>query len=265
MAELKTYVCPNCGANTTDARNCEYCGSLLVRFVEKGIDVKSISYLNSNDWVLPGLIENLKENLQLQLDNPKGTEVQTDICGGPVSISVFSPAGKIWTWRDGTEIYDLNSTDRGLIITLSFFDCRNPLGIRPLTYQSKLTKQDSYKKSFNSLESFPLFISHESSEGYSYIVGGTFTYTEYAIDFGQDAEGAARLISRILLSVYGVSRQNSNIQITTNAGESNIREAAKENQSVYTGVDKDYNRDQKWGLWLFIILAIGSIIYALIR
>lgn len=37
--ELKTYVCPNCGANATNAQNCEYCGSLLVRFVDKGVSL----------------------------------------------------------------------------------------------------------------------------------------------------------------------------------------------------------------------------------
>lgn len=259
--ELKTYVCPNCGANTTDLRNCEYCGSLLVRFVERGIDVKSISYLNSNDWVLPGLIENLKKNLQLQLDNPKGTVVQTDICGGQVSISVFSPADKMWKWRDGTEIVGLNSTDRGLIITLAFFDCRTPYGFRPLLYRRKLEKQDEYKTNFHSLESFPLFLSHESKES---SLDSTFTYTEFAIDFGNDAEGAARLISNILLKVYGLSMQGNNIQITTNAGEPNINKAAEENLSVYTGVDKDYNRDMKWGTWLTIIFIIGYIIYFII-
>ena len=65
MSELKTFVCPNCGANTTNAQNCEYCGSLLVRFVEKGIDLSHTTYLN-NDAVFPGLITQLKYNLKLQ-------------------------------------------------------------------------------------------------------------------------------------------------------------------------------------------------------
>lgn len=32
--EIKTIVCPNCGANTTNHQNCEYCGSMLVRCYE---------------------------------------------------------------------------------------------------------------------------------------------------------------------------------------------------------------------------------------
>ena len=65
MPELKSYTCPNCGANTTDARNCEFCGSLLVRFVEKGIDLSQTTYLDDTE-TFPGLINALKQNLQLQ-------------------------------------------------------------------------------------------------------------------------------------------------------------------------------------------------------
>ena len=75
--ELKSYVCPNCGANTTNTQNCEYCGSLLVRFVEKGIDLSHTSYLNNNA-VFPGLVEELKRNLELQSENPKDW-VATDL------------------------------------------------------------------------------------------------------------------------------------------------------------------------------------------
>ena len=72
MAELKSYTCPNCGANTTNADNCEYCGSLLVRFVEKGIDLSKTSYL-SNTEVFPGLIKELKQNLAMQEQGDEST------------------------------------------------------------------------------------------------------------------------------------------------------------------------------------------------
>ncbi|MBQ6191991.1 MAG: hypothetical protein IJK51_06815 [Bacteroidaceae bacterium] len=273
--ELKTYVCPNCGANTTNAQNCEYCGSLLVRFVEKGIDVKSISYLNSNDWVFPGLIENLQKNLQLQADNPEGTDVRTDICGGEVYISVFSPAGKLWTWDDGTVI-DFTSTNRGLLIILTFYDVvyqenkgfRTSQMQRPSKYMSKLLRQDSYKRNFKDLEMYPIFMSREYAEDFEFSNGyethkESFIKTSisYAIDFGQDAEGAARLISRILLKVYGVSRQNNGIRITTNAGALDIEKAAKENNSIYTGIDKDFDSEMnKKSNEAFIYNIIGIIV-----
>lgn len=274
MPELKTYVCPNCGANTTNAQNCEYCGSLLVRFVEKGIDIKSMSYFNRNDWVLPGLIENLQENLQLQKSNPSGTNVQTDIYGGDIAIHVFSPASKTWTWSDGMEIDEFSSTDEGLIITFTFFDYRTNLGIRPLPYRKKLSIQDQYKQNFKNLELHSLFLQHESrmKEDLGWGAAMNVTYTEYAIDFGQDAEGAARLISRILLKVYGISKNDKNILITTNAGDLNIEKGAEENLSVYTGIDKDYNNDMEkasefynnYNKWYYVIVVIIIIFWIII-
>ena len=65
--ELKSLVCPHCGANTTNMQNCEYCGSLLVRFVDKGIDISNTSY-NNGDNIFPGLLTELRNNLTLQLE-----------------------------------------------------------------------------------------------------------------------------------------------------------------------------------------------------
>lgn len=250
--ELKTYVCPNCGANTTNSKNCDYCGSLLVRFVEKSINIDSVPAINQYDWSTE-LIDNLKKNLQLQYDNPDGTEVKTNICGGQVDISVFSPANKVWTWADKTEIEEFNSIDRGLIITLTFFDYRTLLGTRPLQYQKKLNIQDQYQRNFKNLELHSLFTAHESRMS---DMGYNITYTEYAIDFGQDAEGAAKLISRILTKVYGISMNDTNIRITTNAGEENIIKAEEEIRSAYTGVDKDFERYETWGGIIAIIVLI---------
>ena len=56
--EEKTLRCPNCGANATNHDNCEYCGSLLVRLVDNGIDVDA--YLSGHK-ALPGLSKALKE------------------------------------------------------------------------------------------------------------------------------------------------------------------------------------------------------------
>ena len=63
--EVKALVCPHCGANTTNTQNCEYCGSLLVRFVDKDIDISNTSYL-SGKCEYPGLLTELKNNLKLQ-------------------------------------------------------------------------------------------------------------------------------------------------------------------------------------------------------
>lgn len=60
--EIKTIVCPNCGANTTNHQNCEYCGSMLVRCYEMmdcnedGID-ELLNDIRSQAYVSPLLCE----------------------------------------------------------------------------------------------------------------------------------------------------------------------------------------------------------------
>lgn len=39
--DIKTIICPNCGASTSNFHNCEYCGSFLVRKVREGTDLTS--------------------------------------------------------------------------------------------------------------------------------------------------------------------------------------------------------------------------------
>lgn len=72
--ELKTYVCPNCGANTTNAQNCEYCGSLLVRFVDKGISLfQPIDEIYDKSKYIPGVhnavVSHWKKREQLSLED----------------------------------------------------------------------------------------------------------------------------------------------------------------------------------------------------
>jgi len=200
MAELKTYVCPNCGANTTNAQNCEYCGSLLVRFVEKGIDLSHTSYTN-NSGVFPGLIEELKRNLKLQSENPADW-VSTDL-----SKLVECEGGKIgeWLnimsyciWADGTASPEFSRGKKQLCIGIRF---GHFIDVPELKESND--RQDAKLAKFRQLDSFPLFTAHnctiEDEDGFS-------LYTrEFAINFGEDAEGAARLVSEILVKVYGWS------------------------------------------------------------
>lgn len=56
--EAQTITCPNCGANTTNHQNCEYCGSLLVQIANKDFCNNYIEYSkNYDDPDLQSLIE----------------------------------------------------------------------------------------------------------------------------------------------------------------------------------------------------------------
>ena len=212
MAELQSYVCPNCGANTTNAENCEYCGSLLVRFVEKGIDLSQTSYTNNSE-VFPGLITELKKNLILQEEN-KGLAVVTDImwkndATGDRGVVCILSASSETIFADGTPL-SLGVKAKGLIVTFNY--CTYADNSQWGEYNERM---DTLLKKFKQLKSFLLFTSHYGSfvdeQGFKRLG------REYAIHFGEDAEGAARLISEVLIKVEGLKPTDS-YDIFTNMG-----------------------------------------------
>ena len=221
MAELKSYVCPNCGANTTNAQNCEYCGSLLVRFVEKGIDLSHTSYLNDNA-VFPGLVEELKRNLKLQSENPK-VAVSTDL------LKKFDNRRELLCimngliWKDGTVSPEFDGSKKGLCIVLGF-DTYMDFTDDP-AFKNYNDEQDAQLAKFRQLDSFPLFTAHNCTckDGYGCSLYGR----SYAINFGEDAEGAARLVSEILIKVNGWSPTEP-YDMFTNVGDNNIYRARDE-------------------------------------
>lgn len=215
--ELKTYTCPNCGAQITNTRNCEYCGSLLVRFAVHGIDVTKTEYMN-DDYVFPGLKEELEKNLKLQKEHP-GRAVATDIlwktsAGNMLSMNILRTGRS--AWMDDTPV-ELGSGERGLQIGV-LFDKANDIAYKEL---NELT--DSRLRKFKKLDSFPLFTSHYNQNHINASGEEKYGY-EYVLDFGEDAEGAARLVSEILTKVYGVSVEE-NVDIFTNVGLNNIETA----------------------------------------
>ena len=263
--ELKTYVCPNCGANTTNAENCEYCGSLLVRFVEKGIDLSHTTY-TSNDAVIAGLIPELKRNLQLQKDNPLGTVIATDIFKlnddrSQNSITILSSGCKMF-WADGTTA-PFPTDKRGFRIAVDFSTYADVNSQREFN-----SKQDAELARFQQLDSFPLFTPHQGA--YTDFQGQARYGREYAIDFGEDVEGAARLISEILIKVMGYS-QDTVFDMFTNVGNDNIQRArngwfaahgfkANSDSQQTSGFEFDSNLLQFIGWVVAIIIFILSLV-----
>jgi hypothetical protein len=245
MSELTSYRCPNCGAYTTNTQNCEYCGSLFVRFVKKGIDISTTTYLN-NDIEFPGLLQNLKRNLELQDESGnEGVAVATDIvwenemgdmCGCSI-LSTNSPLG----WLDDTCFQDGADCHRGLGIILSFCGYVNG--------HSEYNEREILKlQKFKSLSSYALFTNHNSS--YTDSSNDIRYDREYYIDFGEDAEGASRLISEILIEVYALS-STGNYDIFTNSGES--IQKARDKWRTANGFDET---KPTWYIVLVIILWI---------
>lgn len=223
--EVKTLVCPNCGANTTNSENCEYCNSLLVRFVDKGIDISNTSYF-SDDCAFPAIATNLKRNLELQAEYPHESVV-TDIYWSGHGVSVLRSGLSLW--MDHIPIR-LGSNDGGLIVVLGF-------------YESEKTELEKLK----ALPSYPLFTSHLCK------ISGEFV-KEYAIDFGKDADGAAKLISEILSKVYGLKPEDE-YSVFTNVGNE-IEKSRKEAKSKYGFREPEL----LWKIVLAILIFIGGLI-----
>ena len=102
--EEKLLKCPNCGANATNHQNCEYCGSLLVRFVDKGIDLSQTSY-TSNAEVFPGLVQNLQQNLRMQenSDDSTVTDIYRELGKEGITLGnvICVLRTGLCSWRDG--------------------------------------------------------------------------------------------------------------------------------------------------------------------
>lgn len=76
--QVSTVVCPNCGANTTNLYNCEYCGSILVRYVAAGKEVDNQTF-GKEVHIISGLAEALGKNLSLQKIKNENDVVLTEI------------------------------------------------------------------------------------------------------------------------------------------------------------------------------------------
>lgn len=179
--EMKVIKCPNCGANAKNHTNCEYCGSLLVRFVDKGIEIKDTSYID-NSMVFPGLLEELKKNVEYQKERRDDATT---------SILFQDKLGDQIGYYSGMHIINMkDGSEPNLSVGYTLIDgpCSKVKNIHDLI----ITR-------LSLLKSFPLF------EKKVWTDEDDFLYREYYLNMGQDAEGAARLISEILIRVQEIS------------------------------------------------------------
>ena len=259
--EANVIKCPNCGASSTNHTNCEYCGSLLVRFVDKGIDLSTTSYL-TNDFVYEGVIDALKQNLERQELNP-GKLVTTDICYKSSStvklsrkrhgVAVVGRTGSAH-WNDG-DIIKLGEGEMGLVIKFSFDVVADGEDVGG----DRIQKQ--YEK-FQELSSLPLFTHHTGI----YMRPGSsnrFRCREYAIDFGQDYEGAARLISEVLDKVYEIPHDG---KLTCLAEDDEVKPIEKtEEPKEVNKYARNFTKLESVGLWIAGIWVAFSILMALVE
>ena len=257
--EANVIKCPNCGASSTNHTNCEYCGSLLVRFVDKGIDLSTTSYL-TNSKVYAGLIDALRQNLDRQELSESAVETGIFYKSSPTvklsrkrhGVATVFRSGST-TWSDGDPI-KLGDKNKGLVIKFSFDIHAEEKDVS----DERIEKQH---QAFLALSSSPLFAKHTGI----YMRPGSssrFRSQEYAIDFGKDVEGAARLISEVLDKVYGIP---IDAQLTYLAegeeGDEYKRVEVETSQQVQKD-NQEFTKAEMIGFWGAIIwLVLGILVF----
>jgi hypothetical protein len=239
MTELKTYVCPNCGANATNSLNCEYCGSLLIRFVQKDINISKEDYSIGKYHVDINMIKEFEKNLKRQEEI--SDRIVTDIyVAENLHKCVSVDRTGFGKWHDGSSIM-LGDSNKGLLVVFSF-EAYKENGY--IVYSPATEKK---VKKFKSLKSYPLFINKLCSSRYKTNAFVNDQYVdEYAIDFGADAEGAAILITEILTQVYAIE-MGAIFSYYTNIGDASINDSRNSIQNLIAqrALSKQVERKRK--------------------
>jgi len=173
---INTVTCPFCGANATNLRNCEYCGSLFVRYTDDNVQADTDSLFDKDKsftgFIFSGLEEELRKNISLQTQESFiVTDVKSNEGGG---LQIVQSSGLGMTSH--LKLEKIPSFP-GVSIHIPFWDNDNDL------------------ESFLKLEESALFTKMPQVED---------GCDDYVIDFGNDAVGAAYLASLILEKVTGI-------------------------------------------------------------
>ena len=219
-------------------------------------------YMN-DDYVFPGLKEELEKNLRLQKEHPTWPVVthilKESSDGTMIQIGILRTGKSVW--MDHTPM-ELESGERGLLIDVDFVKADDS----SIAYKELNDRLDSELSKFKKLDSFPLFTSHYNQ---NFIQDGIERYGyEYVLDFGEDAEGAARLVSEILTKVNGVSVEE-NVDMFTNAGFTKISIALKnwrKNHGFdYNDEEEDTSTTQNSGCMVAATALLVPAVYAVVK
>lgn len=177
--QITTIVCPNCGANASNFHNCEYCGSLLVRYAAENKTVDNSTFGKGVHEII-GLKDELKKNLSYQKIKRDDEVVVTSIIdsGGNACQVVETSHCNYGTGADNPFYgkYDCGVTFR---VT---FETRN-------ADASFAEKERARLNWFKNQDFYFLFTQQNLPVG-----------VYYYLDFGEDIDNAAKLISSIIMS-----------------------------------------------------------------
>jgi len=210
--QISTIVCPNCGANASNFLNCDYCGSLLVRFADKGIPIVDEKY-GKKAKRFEGLEDALRKNLEEQARTNGENHVHTFIKNTgriqKVVLDVTNPKSQaeqvIYKFHTNLEVLvkpqwikEDNSTAQSLVICVRFYEFTKKTNDGWINEQIKFQKRIHDK--FKELDIYSLFTLQEDFFFQKYNKSPLGKVYQYYLDFGQDAEGAASIITQYLIN-----------------------------------------------------------------
>ena len=213
--QVSTIVCPNCGANTTNRKNCEYCGSVLVRFVDQNVAIDQ-NVFGKNALSFSSVATALKKNLEMQNDLSPTDVVLTEIMNGRKTPdpdiwvyggNVTSETRYCFSARHCFNIADANipsSSEPRLILCFT----------TPVGNSKSMFKRSCYANLFSSAD-IPIYLDKDGTLRMIEKIGEKgrpFNRDLYYLDMGQDYESATKIITDIYQTIYGVSEDEIEVK-----------------------------------------------------
>jgi hypothetical protein len=193
---MKTIQCPSCGAAATNLQNCEFCGSLFVRYVDNNLSLEIINDKSKVDnEIISGLEDFLQDTVLRQKefvskyrDFNSGEFIATTI--GKTTDDYAILIGNIGTHTDFSSVRWIQN---GLGVFLQFSAEDEFDGKSCLFFLEKFKKIDEFK----------LFKNVSQNE---------FCQC-FLLDCVYDIKGAAYISTKIAKEVFGITESKYNIDI----------------------------------------------------
>ncbi|MBR4134884.1 MAG: hypothetical protein IKU03_00515 [Bacteroidales bacterium] len=242
--DVKTIVCPNCGASATNFHNCEYCGSFLVQRAHEDVDLTDY-VKSSSKYVNEGILKEVKKFIEFVKNNPDSDSSLNILYKDRDIISLESNSNPILM-----EAYDLEIP--GVCICLL-----------PEEYEGILNKKMTERFENSSLYNT---FKKESCYADDNRLPSEIPWNEsqYYVDFGFDHQGAALVVSQFLEDV--VQLKYEYIKYSFEGLEYSPKDADNiDFNSIYLNRLNTRTTKEKKKSWIwYVVAAIILIIYLIL-
>lgn len=197
--ELHSITCPNCGANTTNPFNCEYCGSFLVQKAHQGIDLTDYVQI-ATQYANPIVSQYTKDVVDKIKSNPKASSFFQIYRREDDSVRVFEVGSNNDYKKEGYK-----QLSDGISIWISPTEMGGVL-------DNKILKRLKNTPLYKLFDKVPCLAAGDKRP----IEMIPEDEVMYVADFGFDAEGAALVVSQLLLDVFMMELDD--VEVVTDKG-----------------------------------------------